>query len=88
MTECGGTITGYDIKRIYSDSKEDGNAVFTPIREDLLDIIVKDISGYEFERIVNMLFDHGKVDITSFKNKTFYEDLDDYKNNGGSPNGE
>ena len=60
-------ISTPDITEIADVTKEDGNAVFTPIREDILNIIVKDISGYEFERIVDMLFDHGKADITSLK---------------------
>ena len=76
-----------DITEIADVTKEDGNAVFTPIREDILNIIVKDISGYEFERIVDMLFDHGRVDITSLKNKTFYEELKKKKKNDDSPLG-
>lgn len=65
-----------DITEIADVTKEDGSAIFTPIREDVLDIIIKDISGYEYERIVDMLFDHGKADITSFKDKTFLEEID------------
>ena len=65
-----------DITEIADVTKEDGSAIFTPIREDVLDIIIKDISGYEYERIVDMLFDHGKADITSLKDKTFLEEID------------
>lgn len=64
-----------DITEIADVTREDGNAIFTPIIEDLLAIIVKNnISGYEYERIVDMLFDHGKADITSLKDKTFLEE--------------
>lgn len=65
-----------DITEITDVTREDGNAIFTPIRESVLDIIIKDISGYEYERIVDMLFDHGKADITSLKDKTFLEEID------------
>ncbi len=65
-----------DITEIADVTREDGNVIFTPIIEDLLAIIVKNISGYEYERIVAMLFDHGKADITSLKDKTFLEEID------------
>ncbi len=65
-----------DITEIADVTREDGNAIFTPIIEDLLAIIVENISGYEYERIVDMLFDHGKADITSLKDKTFLEEID------------
>lgn len=71
-----------DITEIADVTQDGSNAVFTPIREDFFDIIVKDISGYEYERIIDMLFDHGKADITSLKNKTFLE-----KSEGGEQNG-
>ena len=38
--------------------------------------IVENISSYEYERIVNELFDHGKADITSLKRKTFLDEID------------
>lgn len=65
-----------DITEITDVAIENGNAIFTPIRESVLDIIIKDISGYEYERIVDMLFDHGKADISSFKDRTFLEEID------------
>jgi hypothetical protein len=73
---CISNSTTPDITEIADVTKEDGSAIFTPIREDLSDIIVKDISRYEYERIVDMLFDHGKADITSLKDKTFLEEID------------
>lgn len=65
-----------DITEIADVTREDGNAIFTLIIENLLAIIVENISGYEYERIVDMLFDHGKADITSLKGKTFLEEID------------
>lgn len=73
---CISNSTTPDITEFADVTKEDGSAIFTPIREDLSDIIVKDISGYEYERIVDMLFDHSKADITSLKDKTFLEEID------------
>ena len=73
---CISNSTTPDITEIADVTKEDGSAIFTPIREDLSDIIVKDILRYEYERIVDMLFDHGKADITSLKDKTFLEEID------------
>lgn len=73
---CISNSTTPDITEIADVTKEDGSAIFTPIRKDLSDIIVKDISRYEYERIVDMLFDHGKADITSLKDKTFLEEID------------
>lgn len=76
-----------DITEIADVTKDGSNAILTPMREDCLDIIVKDISGYEYERIVDMLFDHGKADITSLKSKTFLEELDGDEKTEASPMG-
>lgn len=78
---CIYNSTTPDITEIADVTKDGSNAVFTPIREDFFDIIVKDISGYEYEKIVDMLFDHGKADITTLKAKTFLEELDNTDNN-------
>lgn len=63
-----------DITEISDVTKEDGNAVFTPIAEDILAVIVKNISDQEYGRVVDMLFDHGKADITYLKEKTFFDE--------------
>lgn len=76
-----------DVTEIADVTKDGRNAVFTPTREDYFNIIVKDISGFEYERIIDMLFDHGKADITSLKNKTFLEEIDDTDEDGNSPVG-
>ncbi len=82
---CVFNSTTPDITEIADITRDENNAVFTPIREDFLDIIVKDISGYEYERITEKLFEHGKVDITSLKSKTFYEEIDDSDEPDDSP---
>lgn len=74
---CIFNSTTPDITEIADVTKDGSNAVFTPIREDYFNVIVKDISGYEYERLIDMLFDHGKADITSMKDKTFLEEIDD-----------
>jgi len=74
---CVFNSTTPDITEIADITRDENNAVFTPVREDVFDIIIKDISGYEYERIIEKLFEHGKIDITSLKNKTFYEETDD-----------
>lgn len=71
---CVFNSTTPDITEIADITRDENNAVFTPVREDILDIIIKDISGYEYERITEKLFEHGKVDITSLKSKTFLDD--------------
>lgn len=71
-----------DITEIADVTKDGSNAVFIPCREDFLGIVVKDISGYEYERIIDMLFDHGKADISALKNKTFLEEPEGGEQNG------
>lgn len=84
---CISNSTTPDVTEIADVTKYGNNAVFTPIREDYFNIIVKDISGYEYERLIDMLFDHGKADITSLKDKTFLEELDNTDEDDNSPVG-
>ena len=50
----------------------DGSVLFIPLRGDLLNIVIENVSDSEFYEIFETLFHEERADLTAYKNRTTY----------------
>ena len=66
----GGAVSVGDICDI---SKDGTDVILMFVNPQLMDIIIKNISDSEYERIISDAYYYGKIDLTKYHNSTFFE---------------
>lgn len=68
----------YEIAEITNVQRlDDSSVIFIPLRTDLLDVVIENVSDAEYSAIMDKLFYEERADLTAYKNRTIYDDDSD-----------